>query len=80
MYVLTNDTGYYGASCMVYHDVLDVFPEHIGKNLYILPVSINEVVLIPVDSNADCSSLLETVKTVNHAEVLREDFLSDSLY
>lgn len=80
MYVLTNDTGYYGASCMVYHDVLDVFAEHIGKDLYILPVSINEVVLIPVDSNADCSSLLETVKTVNRAEVLKEDFLSDNLY
>ena len=80
MYVLTNDTGYYGASCMVYHDVLDEFAEHIGKNLYILPVSINEVVLIPADSNADCSSLLETVKTINRAEVLKEDFLSDNLY
>lgn len=80
MYVLTNETGYFGASCLLYHDVLDDFADRLGTNLYILPVSIHEVVLIPIDSNLEYESLPEIIKAVNHTEVLKEDFLSDSLY
>lgn len=80
MYVLTNETGFFGASCLLYHDVLDDFADRLGTNLYILPVSIHEVVLIPINSNIKYEPLSEIIKAVNHTEVLKEDFLSDSLY
>lgn len=47
LYVLTNDCRINGAACMLYENVLKDFADSIESNLYILPSSIHEVIILP---------------------------------
>ena len=47
IYVLTNSRGYLGAAAMLYEGVLERFSARVGADLYILPSSIHEVILLP---------------------------------
>jgi hypothetical protein len=61
MYVLSNQKGINGASCLLYEGVLKKFAEEIRSDLYILPSSIHEVILIPYDKSMDKATLTEMV-------------------
>lgn len=50
-----------------------------GKDFYILPSSLMEVLIIPSDI-LKVSEMKEIVKTVNIEAVKKEDFLSDEVY
>ena len=52
MYVLSNHTKLNGSACILYQDLLKNFAEHLRSDLYILPSSIHEVLIIPVNSFA----------------------------
>ncbi len=52
MYVLSNHTKLNGSACILYQDLLKDFAEHLRSDLYILPSSIHEVLIIPVNSFA----------------------------
>ncbi len=45
MYVLTNKQKVNGASCMLYPDLICQFSDRIGKNLFIIPSSVHELLL-----------------------------------
>lgn len=79
MYVLTNDKGINGATCMFYDDVLDNAKKLLG-DYYILPSSRHEVLLLQKESGMEPVMLSEMVKEINGAFVTREDFLSDAVY
>lgn len=79
MYVLTNKQASYGCGCILYPHVLENFAKKIGKDFYILPSSIHEVLLVP-DIEGDALSLLQIVREINRTEVSQEDFLSDNIY
>ena len=49
MYVLSNQTRVHGAACMLYQGVMSKFAEDLQKDFYILPSSIHEIILIPVE-------------------------------
>lgn len=80
LYVLSNPTGFYGASCMLYENVLNMFAETTGSNFIILPSSIHEILLIPTDSQSECLDFSEIVATINVNEVSTEDRLSNQVY
>ena len=44
MFVLTNQNRYYGATCLVYPDMLEVIGEMLQDDFYILPSSVHEVI------------------------------------
>ena len=50
MYVLSNRTKLNGSACILYQDLLKNFAERLRSDLYILPSSIHEVLIIPVNS------------------------------
>lgn len=50
------------------------------SDLYILPSSIHEIIVLPVDFRDDVTGLKDMVNTVNQTQVLPEEFLSDSVY
>lgn len=52
MYVLSNRTKLNGSACILYQDLLKNFAERLRSDLYILPSSIHEVLIIPVNSFA----------------------------
>ena len=80
MYVLSNQAKLFGASCILYQNLLNKISDHFSSSLYILPSSIHEVIIIP--SN-DCSSLTQftqMVQEVNETQLSAEEILSDHAY
>lgn len=80
MFVLSNDVGINGATCILYDRVLSDFAEVHGCNLYILPASVHEVILIPEEEDTDPQFLAELVKNANKGAVGLIDLLSDEIY
>lgn len=81
MFVLTNEKHVNGAACMLYDNIIQNFAEFIGDDLYILPSSIHDVLLLP-KSSEHCyhDELLDIVREVNESEVLPEEVLSNNVY
>jgi hypothetical protein len=80
MYVLTNTERYNGAGCMLYQDVLDRFAREQGSDIYVLPSSIHEVILIPCSQSPGREELCDMVREINSTEVAATDRLSDQVY
>ena len=80
MLVLSNKTKVFGASCMLYPEVLRPLAEELGTDLYILPSSIHEVILMPVNELLSRDDLADMVKEINENEVLPQEVLSDNVY
>ncbi len=80
MFVLTNRTKNQGAVCMIYDEYLHSFAEKLEKNLFILPSSVHEVILIPDTGRENAQQLREMVEEVNTTQLEPEDVLSDSVY
>lgn len=80
MYVLTNENRVNGAACMLYEKVLDKFADLMESDLYILPSSIHEVIILPKQSAYDKKMLQDMVREVNVEGVAADEVLSDSVY
>lgn len=80
MYVLTNTERINGAAVILYENLLATFADRIEENLYILPSSIHEVILVPATGKIKKKDLEEMVLEVNTNEVSEEDRLSNHVY
>ena len=80
MYVITNESGVNGATSILNDRVMDEAREAIGENMIIIPSSIHEVIAIPMNEDADITTLTAMVKEVNADMVSPQDFLSDHVY
>lgn len=80
MYVLTNESKLNGAACILYENVLYDFAQKLGANLYILPSSVHEVILLPKLSMFEKDELVNMVKEVNTEGVAADEVLSDHVY
>lgn len=80
MYIMTLRGRYFGAVCICFNDWLHAFAEKFGKNLFILPSSIHELILIPDIGREKPDFLKKMVQEVNREHVLREERLSDHVY
>lgn len=80
MYILTNQKGINGASCLLYEDILRDFSSLIHSDLYILPSSIHEIILVPNNNEINKNSLMSMVQEVNRTQVASDEVLSDRVY
>lgn len=81
MYVAGNESKNFGAAVILYEKLLMDFAEKIQSDIYILPSSVHEVILIPVENETDeVQKLKDMVYEVNHTELPKEEILSDSVY
>lgn len=80
MYVLTNTDRIFGAATILYKDVLRDFAKNNSSNLYILPSSIHEVIVLLERFADDKEYLNKMVCEVNATQVPRTDILSDHAY
>ena len=80
LYVLSNSQGIYGASGILYPSALQRIAADLGQDLYILPSSVHEVLLLPADPQFCCEELEEMVRQVNQSELSPEEKLSDQVY
>lgn len=80
MYVLSNSEKLYGASAILYPEVLSYFAGKLNSDLYILPSSIHEVLLLPIQPDTAPYELNCIIRDVNQSHVLKEEILSDHVY
>lgn len=80
MFILTNHKMLNGFAAILYPNVLKEFAERIGRNLYILPSSTHEAILLPADSLITVQELYGMVREVNDTVVSREEVVSNSVY
>lgn len=80
VYVLSNETKTFGAAAMLYKDALRRVSQFLLSDLYILPSSIHEVLIIPDNGEINGNELLQMVCAVNQNDVSPEEFLADNVY
>ena len=78
-YILTNTDAWDGAATMLYTNDIAMLAEKKGSDIYILPSSIHELILIPYE-DIDVDSLCEMVCEINHSQVKDSEILSDNVY
>lgn len=79
MWVVTNDRCLNGATTILYDDVLDVISEKLGNDIYILPASVHDVIVVPA-TFGDPDSLAMMVTDINMANVELAERLSNQVY
>jgi hypothetical protein len=79
MYVMTNRIHHYGASSILDREQLRLFSDRLGSDLYILPSSIHEVILICKDESR-LSYFQRMVQDINSFAVNENEWLGDSIY
>ncbi|MDD3185825.1 MAG: DUF5688 family protein [Anaerostipes sp.] len=80
LYVATNESKLNGASVIAYDDFLYEFAQKEKENLYVLPSSIHEVLLLKESDAIEQVELREMIQETNKNIVDAEEVLSDSLY
>lgn len=80
LHVLTNTDKYYGASYMFDEELMSNIAERFENDLVILPSSVHEVLLLPMQDAIDIGELISMVMEVNYSQVQPEEVLSNSVY
>ena len=78
--IVTNKDKLFGAGMIFINDVFKEISETKQADLYILPSSVHEVLVLPAYEAEDVEFLIDLVKTVNIQEVAPEERLSDNIY
>lgn len=79
IYVATNKIGMYGASILWYDMLLGKIANEIGDDLYILPSSIHEILIVPASKHT-LDEMTIMVQEVNEQEVEPEERLANHAY
>lgn len=79
MYVLTNNSRNYGATCITYPGILKEFAKEHDSDFFIIPSSVHEVILI-VGQQMSIEEMDHMVDEVNRNELDAIDVLSDHVY
>ncbi len=79
-YVATMEGNEQGAGAIMYPGFLDMAAEKLGGDLYILPSSVHEVLILHDAKDFNTAEFNEMIATINAAEVKPEERLSDHAY
>lgn len=80
LFILSNRQFIYGATMILYREILEELAEKTESDFYIIPSSVNEVLIYLADETADRVMLETTLREVNAYMVSKMDFLSDEIY
>ena len=80
MYVLSNETGNFGAVCIAYDHVLDLIGSALKENYYIIPSSVHEMIIVPESKAPRREEIEEMVTEINETQVEEEEVLSNRVY
>lgn len=80
MYVLSNESKLNGAAAMLDTNLMDQIAEKLDGDYFILPSSVHEVLIVPMQGEMDRENLENMVQEVNATQVSPEERLSDHVY
>ena len=78
--IISNARHFYGAACMLSPGVLEKEAEKMDSDLFILPCSVHEIIVLPAEGEAEAGDLHRIVQEANAAWKDTTEWLSDSLY
>lgn len=80
MYILSNSAKLNGATTILYDGLLDQIAQTLNHNLILLPSSIHEFLIIPVDNPEQISLFSQMVTEVNETQLSDDEVLSNHAY
>ncbi len=80
MHVLTNQERVFGAVCILYDGLLRKLAESWDSDIFILPSSVHECILLPEKEGFIQKELVEMVCQVNKTQLKQEERLSNKVY
>lgn len=80
MIVVSNELGINGAAAVLYEGVIEKLAEKYKTDLYLLPSSIHEMIVVPAYDRTLYEPLGVMVKNINDHYVEKEEVLSDRVY
>lgn len=78
--VISNESSLFGASAIMYRNVLRDLAKRFNHNLYLLPSSIHEFLVLPEEDDIRIENLKDVVLDVNENVLDEKDFLSNSIF
>lgn len=78
--VLTNARNMYGAACMLYPSKIKEMAQECGKDILIIPSSIHELLVMPMEPDTDINMFNDMVAKVNEYEMEPNEILSNHIY
>lgn len=79
MYIMST-SGLNGAVSMMFKDKIREFCDSIDRDVYVIPSSINEVILVPDDNNMSPPMINEMIREINQTQLDAVEVLSDHVY
>lgn len=79
LYMMTNSVKIHGATTMLYKEAIRKKADQTGGNLFIIPSSIHEVMLVP-EKSAELPFLIRTLSECNQLYVEEKEILSNTIY
>ena len=79
IYILSNEIAMEGASYILYDDILKDIRIQLGEDFYVIPSSINEVIIVPCNT-IDAEYTKTMLRNVNRSIVARQEVLSNNVY
>ena len=80
MHVLTNQSRLFGAAAILYPQVLWAISHTLQDDLYILPSSIHECIIVPMSVKCSRKELQEIVEEINETQVPKAEMLSNHVF
>ncbi|MBR4150263.1 MAG: hypothetical protein IKR08_02690 [Firmicutes bacterium] len=80
MLLISNSKNFFGAAALFYDGLMEFIEGVIGGSYYVLPSSVNELILLPDDGETDPECLAALVRDVNRSVVRPDEWLSDNVY
>ena len=80
MYVMSNNNSFNGAATILFPNALKSFADEKGCDIYIIPSSTHEVILVPDNGTIDAASIRDMIIQVNQTVVSPSEILSNQLF
>lgn len=80
LFILSNETGFYGASAILYPQMPRRIYEVLGGNYFLLPSSVHEFLAVKESYDISPEHLKQIVRDVNQNHIEPEEYLSDEIY
>lgn len=80
MFFITNGCSKIGAVVLLYNDIFRSMARRLGSDLYVVPLSSAEIMVMPVNSDNDIEKIAESFMRLNEVQFEDEDFISDNIY
>lgn len=80
MIVVSNELGINGASVVLYDGVIEEIANKYESDLYLLPSSIHEMIVVPVGEDDLQKTFSSMVDNINQRYVAEDEILSDRVY